>query len=207
MNINLSGKQLLRPDVVDRVQEVLHTTGVEPSSIKLEITESVMMTDLEPTIERLYALKKLGVKLVMDDFGTGYSSMSNLHTFPLDDLKIDRAFVHRLSSDGAGAGRIIGAIVAMAKALRLDVIGEGVETLQQADQLKILGCDTVQGFYFALPATADALERFMEVGAESLLKGAGLDGLDGPDGDATSVRCTSPGAFEETWSREQGLVC
>jgi diguanylate cyclase (GGDEF)-like protein len=160
MNVNLSGKQLQRPDVVDRVQEVLVKTGVNPANIKLEITESIMMTDMEVTVERLRRLKALGIKLAIDDFGTGYSSMAILDSFPLDTVKIDRTFIDRLSSTERDSSHIVEAIIALAKALHLDVTGEGVETLHQADQLRRLGCDIVQGYYFARPLSPEDARQF-----------------------------------------------
>ncbi len=168
MNVNLSGKQLLRADVVDRVRMALEKTGIDPSHIKLEITESVMMTDMETTTERLHGLKALGVKLAMDDFGTGYSCMANMTSFPLDTIKIDRAFIQRLSNDEANSKHMVEAIIALSKALLLDVTGEGVETLQQVLYLKSLGCDIAQGYYFAEPLTPDEMVSFLAGGRGSL---------------------------------------
>jgi diguanylate cyclase (GGDEF)-like protein len=168
MNINLSGKQLQRTDVVDRVRQVLVTTGVDTAHIKLEITESVMMTDMDTAIERLHGLKALGVKLAMDDFGTGYSCMANMTKFPLDTIKIDRAFIQRLTNQEVNSKHMVEAIIALSKALHLDVTGEGVETLQQATYLKSLGCDIAQGYYYAHALTPDALTAFITAGPKSL---------------------------------------
>ena len=168
MNINISGKQLQRTDVVSKVQEILSSTRVDPSSIKLEITESVMMTDLEVTIQRLHDLKALGVKLAMDDFGTGYSCMANIDTFPLDTIKIDRAFISRLTSMCDKSGQMVEAIIAISKALKLDVTGEGVETSDQLELLKRLGCDIAQGYFYSKPLSAIALEEIIAEGSASL---------------------------------------
>lgn len=168
MNVNLSGKQLQRSDVVERVRQALVTTGVEAAHIKLEITESVMMTDMTTTVERLNGLKTLGVKLAMDDFGTGYSCIANMADFPLDTIKIDRAFIQRLTNPEVNSKHMVEAIIALSKALHLDVTGEGVETLQQAACLKNMGCDIAQGYYFARPLTAAALNAYIKAGPASL---------------------------------------
>jgi diguanylate cyclase (GGDEF)-like protein len=167
MNVNLSGKQLMRTDVVERVQRAIMKTGIDPANLKLEITESVMMTDMTTTIDHLNRLKALGVKLAMDDFGTGYSSMANMNAFPLDTIKIDRAFIQRLANEDE-TGHVVEAIIALSKALHLDVTGEGVETLQQAARLKDLGCDIAQGYYFARPLTPEAMNKLMVEGPQSL---------------------------------------
>jgi diguanylate cyclase (GGDEF)-like protein len=164
MNINVSGKQLQRPDIVDRIRDILAETGANPANVKLEITETVMMTDMEANIERLHRLKTLGVKLAMDDFGTGYSCMANLDAFPLDTVKIDRAFIQRLTQSNEDSGQMVEAIIALSRALHLDVTGEGVETQHQMAQLRGLGCDTAQGFFFARPLTADALGNLIAAG-------------------------------------------
>lgn len=173
MNVNLSGKQLMRTDVVERVHHTLVKTGIDPANVKLEITESVMMTDMTTTIDHLNRLKALGVKLAMDDFGTGYSSMANMNAFPLDTIKIDRAFIQRLASEDE-TGHVVEAIIALSKALHLDVTGEGVETLQQASRLKDLGCDIAQGYYFARPLTADAMSLLIQDGPQALEQGDDL---------------------------------
>lgn len=180
MNVNLSGKQLLRADVVDRVRAALEKTGIDPTHVKLEITESVMMTDMDTTTERLYGLKALGVKLAMDDFGTGYSCMANMTSFPLDTIKIDRAFIQRLSNDEANSKHMVEAIIALSKALLLDVTGEGVETLQQVLYLKSLGCDIAQGYYFAEPLTPDDMVSFLAGGRGSLAEGCDISAQQSP---------------------------
>ena len=160
MNVNLSGKQLQKPDVVERVRAILKKTGLPAEYLKLEITESVMMEDVELAVTKLKALKALGVKLALDDFGTGYSSMASLSSFPLDTVKIDRAFVNHLTTD-ADAASVIAAIIMLAKSLDIDVTGEGIETPEQVTSLQGLGCDIGQGFFFGRPQTAEALEERM----------------------------------------------
>ena len=168
INVNLSGKQLQRPDVVERVQAILTKTALPPNALKLEITESVMMTDVEATVEKLMQLKALGVRLAMDDFGTGYSSMASLNLFPLDTIKIDRSFINRLT-EHEEARSIVAAIIMLAKSLHLNVTGEGIETDDQKDYLQGLGCEVGQGYYFAKPLSAEALEESIKAGSRSFL--------------------------------------
>lgn len=122
----------------------------------------------------------LGVKLAMDDFGTGYSCMANMTSFPLDTIKSDRAFIQRLSNDEANSKHMVEAIIALSKALLLDVTGEGVETLQQVLYLKSLGCDIVQGYYFAEPLTPDDMVSFLAGGRGSLAESCDIPGQQPP---------------------------
>ena len=163
INVNFSGKQLQRADAVERVRAILAKTGLPPAMLKLEITESVMMVDLDHTLAKLHQLKELGIKLAMDDFGTGYSSMANLNLFPLDTIKLDRAFINRLDDKGASAS-VVEAIIMLSRALHMDVTGEGIETQEQLHRLIALGCATGQGFYFARPLSVDALRDAMSAG-------------------------------------------
>ena len=158
ININLSGRQLQREDVVERVQAALDKTGLLPALLKLEITESVMMEDVENTVYRLHRLKALGIKLAMDDFGTGYSSMASLSLFPLDTVKIDRSFVERLV-DQEQAASIVAAIISLSHALNMDVTGEGIETPDQVAYLQSMGCQIGQGYFFAKPLTDSFMEE------------------------------------------------
>ena len=164
VNVNLSGRQLLRADVVDRVQHILAQTGLMPGDLKLEITESVMMADVKDAVAKLTQLKALGVQLAMDDFGTGYSSIASLNLFPLDTVKIDRSFVARLAEQEE-AQSVIAAIVMLSKALNLNITGEGIETKEQLAHLQGLGCQIGQGYYFDRPLTAEALEARMASGS------------------------------------------
>lgn len=161
VNVNLSGRQLQCADVVERVASIIASTGLDPACLKLEITESVLMTDLDGAIDRLRRLKQMGVKLAIDDFGTGYSSLSSLGTFPVDTVKIDRSFVSRLG-DQAEAASIISAIVMVAKTLGMDITGEGVETNEQVALLQSLGCSVGQGYLFGRPSEAASLGERLE---------------------------------------------
>ena len=152
--VNLSAVQLREKTFVSRVSECLAATGLDPCFLDLEITESVIMSDAESTIHMLDELKQLGVLLSVDDFGTGYSSLSYLKRFPIDRLKIDRSFVQDVTTDPNDAA-ITGAIIAIARQLKLSVVAEGVETLEQVRFLRTQNCDQIQGFYFSQPLSAD----------------------------------------------------
>ncbi|MEZ5307355.1 MAG: bifunctional diguanylate cyclase/phosphodiesterase [Pyrinomonadaceae bacterium] len=150
MSVNLSGKHFAQDDLVASVKDVLKETNTEPRFLKLELTESAVMENAEAAINILQQLKRVGVRLSIDDFGTGYSSLSYLHRFPIDALKIDRSFVSRMEN-GTENGEIVRTIVALAKALGLTVIAEGIETIHQLHQLRILGTEYGQGFLFSRP--------------------------------------------------------
>jgi diguanylate cyclase (GGDEF)-like protein len=154
MSVNLSAKQFQNPKLVEEITRALDESGLAPSCLKLEITESTVMQDAPVTLTKLNELKELGVRLAIDDFGTGYSSLGYLKRFPVDTLKIDRSFVKGLSPDG-GDNAIVRAVVTVAKSLNMDVTAEGVETEGQLAELKALGCDRGQGFLFARPVTAE----------------------------------------------------
>ncbi len=156
ISVNLSPRQFLQPDLVDGVAAILAETGVPPSSLELEITESVVMEDAEAGIRVLRALRGLGCRLALDDFGTGYSSLSYLKSLPLDTLKIDRSFVAGLADDGANLP-IVQAVIALAHGLGIDVTAEGIETAEQLGWLRDLVCDRGQGFYYARPLPASEL--------------------------------------------------
>ncbi|CAN5481873.1 EAL domain-containing protein [soil metagenome] len=162
MSVNLSRKQLSDAKLVPTIQEVLQRTGVSPSDLKLEITESVMMEDTERNCQVLGQIKALGVQLDMDDFGTGYSSLSCINRFPLDGLKIDRAFIQSMVGRKPEMA-VINAILALAKTLGIRVVAEGVETIEQAALLQSLKCDQVQGYFFSRPLDAAAAEQFISV--------------------------------------------
>jgi diguanylate cyclase (GGDEF)-like protein/PAS domain S-box-containing protein len=149
--VNLSGRQLGHPRLVEDVATVLRDTGIDPSNVELEMTESVLMDDVEMSEETLGRLKTLGVKLAVDDFGTGYSSLSYLRRFPVDVLKVDQSFVDGLGRD-TGDSAIVTAVVTLAHTLGLHAVAEGVETPDQLSELRRLDCDTAQGFHFARPA-------------------------------------------------------
>jgi diguanylate cyclase (GGDEF)-like protein len=160
LNVNLSRRQLSQPDLVQVVQEILANTGIEPASLKLEITEGAIMASPEHVTPLLNRLQGLGVRLCMDDFGTGHSSLSCLHRFPIDALKIDRTFVLNTDENREYAA-VIHAIITLAHTLNMHVVGEGVETAGQLAQLQALECDHAQGYYFAESLSAEAAEEFM----------------------------------------------
>ena len=144
ISVNLSAKQFLQPNLVADIANLLREIKLPPEALKLEITESTVMKDPTAAVEMLQQIKSLGVRLAIDDFGTGYSSLSYLHRFPLDTLKIDRSFISSMDDDGDGM-EIARTILPMAKNLRLDVVAEGVETIEQFEQLKKFNCAFGQG--------------------------------------------------------------
>ena len=154
ISVNLSAKQFLQPKLVEDIRNLLHELALPAEALKLEITESTVMADPSAAIEMLQQIKSLGIRLAIDDFGTGYSSLSYLHRFPLDTLKIDRSFISGMGDDGEGM-EIARTILPMANNLRLDVVAEGVETLQQVAMLKKLQCKYGQGYYFSKPLSAE----------------------------------------------------
>ncbi len=154
MSVNLSARQFLQPGLLERIDQVMAESGIPPHCLALEITESVLVDNHESTHKTLLDLKARGLHLYIDDFGTGYSSLSYLHTFPFDALKIDRAFVSRLTTDTEEV-EMVSTIIAIARNFNMGVIAEGVETDTQLERIIALGCERVQGFYFApaLPPT------------------------------------------------------
>ena len=160
ISVNLSARQFLQAELVEDVARALWESRLDPAALKLEITESVLMRDIDGTIEKLWALKALGVQLAIDDFGTGYSSLSYLKRFPVDTLKIDRSFVSGLGQDSNDTA-IVRSVVALAKSLNLAVTGEGIETSEQLGQLQALGCDRGQGYLFAMPLHVDAVAAML----------------------------------------------
>jgi diguanylate cyclase (GGDEF)-like protein len=155
ISVNLSSKQLMQPDLVEQVDQVLRETGLAPEHLKLEITESVIMEHPPSANEVLGRLKDRGIQLSLDDFGTGYSSLSYLHRFPIDTLKVDRSFVNRIDAED-GDPVIVQTIVALAHNLGMQVIAEGVETEEQVNRLKAMGCEYGQGYFFARPVDGDS---------------------------------------------------
>jgi EAL domain-containing protein (putative c-di-GMP-specific phosphodiesterase class I) len=155
MSVNLSCKQFTQVDLVEYVEHVLHETGLEANSLKLEITESVLMEHTTAVMTMLMRLHALKVQLSLDDFGTGYSSLSYLHRFPLQILKIDRSFVGGMNADRKNA-EIVRAIVALARNLGMEVVAEGVETAEHLTALRALQCHYGQGYWFAKPLEAQA---------------------------------------------------
>ncbi|MFL6286750.1 MAG: putative bifunctional diguanylate cyclase/phosphodiesterase, partial [Pyrinomonadaceae bacterium] len=148
VSVNLSSRQFSQADLIDQVSSVLRETGLSASNLKLEITESMVMENIDTAIGMLTQLRNLGVGLSIDDFGTGYSSLSYLHSFPIDTLKVDRSFVTQMTDNTENA-EIVRTIVTLARSLGMNVIAEGVETVAQLTQLRDLGCDFGQGYLFS----------------------------------------------------------
>ena len=162
MSVNLSSRQFAQADLIAQIQETLIITGLEGANLKLEITESMVMDDVENTIALLHELKNLNIKISMDDFGTGFSSFSYLHRFPTDTLKIDRSFVSNMSL-GAKNQDIVNTIVILAHRLGMDVIAEGIETRVEQNTLHQFKCEYGQGYFFAKPMPKeDATKLFAE---------------------------------------------
>ena len=155
VSVNLSCKQFVQADLVEHVEHVLRDTGLEPHSLKLEITESVLMEQTSSITTMLGRLHALGVQLSLDDFGTGYSSLSYLHRFPIQTLKIDRSFVSGMNVDSKNA-EIVRTIIALARNLSMDVVAEGVETAEHLAALRALQCHYGQGYWFAKPLDVPA---------------------------------------------------
>jgi diguanylate cyclase (GGDEF)-like protein len=157
--VNVSARQFRQTDFVQQVHAVLEKTGVNPLRLKMELTESLLVDDVEAVIEKMDALKALGVGFALDDFGTGFSSLSYLKRFPLDQLKIDQSFVRDVLTDHNDAA-IAKTIIALAHSLGLGVIAEGVETSEQRDFLAQAGCCVFQGYLFSRPLPAEEFEAF-----------------------------------------------
>jgi diguanylate cyclase (GGDEF)-like protein/PAS domain S-box-containing protein len=164
VSVNLSSKQFAQPDLVAQIENILAMTGLPASSLKLEITEGVLMDNPETAATMLHQLRKLGIRLSIDDFGTGYSSLSYLHRFPLDTLKVDQSFVRRMNEEGENS-EIVRTIVALARNLNMDVIAEGIETRAQMEQLREMSCELGQGYYFSRPLPATEAEALISRGA------------------------------------------
>lgn len=160
MNVNLSVKQLNDPGLIGAVRRVLAETGVPPTSLNLELTESALMTDIEPAKVVLAGLRELGVGLKLDDFGTGYSSLSYLRTLQFDCLKVDRSFVNKILPDPE-THAIVAMIVDLAHALSMNVVAEGIEDEGQLAELIRLGCDSGQGYYLSIPLENKAAEQLL----------------------------------------------
>ena len=147
ISVNLSTRQCAQSDLVQRVAEILQKNKLDSSSLKLELTESLIVEDSESISDMLSELRALGVQVQIDDFGTGYSALSYLHTLPIDTLKIDRTFINRLASNGSGSD-IVQTILTLAHNLGMKVVAEGVETNDQLSKLKAMDCDTCRDFSF-----------------------------------------------------------
>ena len=159
--VNVSARQFKQSGFIALVEEVINTTGINPNQLELELTESLLIDDLEHTLEALSQLRKMGVRMAIDDFGTGYSSLNYLKRFPVDTLKIDQSFIRGLPAS-AEDGQITRTIISMAHNLGLGVIAEGVETIEQLEFLQQVECEEVQGFYFSKPLPEVKLLEYVE---------------------------------------------
>ena len=160
VSVNLSVSQFKQENLIDMIDLVLEETGLAAAYLELEVTESLLITDVEQAIATLQQLKNRGIALSLDDFGTGYSSLSYLQKFPINTLKIDRSFVTNVSSD-VDAAAIARAIIALAHSLQLKITAEGVETQAQLDYLRAYGCHEIQGYYYSKPLSAYKLASFL----------------------------------------------
>jgi EAL domain-containing protein (putative c-di-GMP-specific phosphodiesterase class I) len=161
--VNLSARQFAQKGLLQAVADVLQSTGLEARFLDLELTESMVMSDVEHAIAILRNLKGLGIHISIDDFGTGYSSLSYLRRFPIDVLKIDQSFVNDISVDADDAA-IVESIISLAHSLRLSVVAEGVETAEQLAFLRAHGCEQMQGYFFSRPLPAAAFEHLLREG-------------------------------------------
>jgi EAL domain-containing protein (putative c-di-GMP-specific phosphodiesterase class I) len=157
VSVNLSALQLNQPDLADMIFQTLCDTGVDPSTLCLEITESALIKDIEKAEGTLERFKSLGVRLSIDDFGTGYSSLSYLKRFPIDTLKVDKSFVKDIAN-GQQERAVAKSVIELAHALELTAIAEGVEQVGQVEELQCLGCDFAQGYYFAPPTDPEEID-------------------------------------------------
>lgn len=160
VSVNLSARQFLQDDLVNKIERILYKTGLHPSYLKLEITETMAMHNLNQSITTLEQLKSLGIGLSLDDFGTGFSSLSYLKKFPINELKIDQSFIRNVVSDTPDAS-IVKAIISIAKSLNLTVVAEGVETEKHVEFLQQHQCDEAQGYYFSKPVPSNEIENFL----------------------------------------------
>src|SRR6185503_12936776 len=159
LSVNLSARQVAQPDLLERIKGALSESTLQPHHLKLEITESVVMGNAEAAAQMFKQLRSLGVQLSIDDFGTGYSSLSYLHRFPLNYLKIDCFFVVTVTTDNDNA--IVRTISTLARNLGMEVIAEGIETEEQYQQLKMLGCEYGQGFLFSCPVGNSSVQNLL----------------------------------------------
>jgi len=162
MNVNISSKHFLRPSLLDDIKNILEKTGVPPGQLKLEITETALMEDADEAIRLVHRLKEFGLQLVIDDFGTGYSSLSYLQRLPIDTLKIDRSFVSRIREQSDGNRNIVEAIVSLANRLKMIVVAEGVESMEQYKILSNMNCQLGQGYLFSKPLPKEKVNALIE---------------------------------------------
>ncbi len=168
VNVNISGRQFMQNDFMSQFRKVLRKSGLPGHFLKLEMTESVLIENVDHLIGLLKEIKSLGVHIALDDFGTGYSSLSYLHRFPIDTLKIDRSFTARMGQDPEKQD-MVAVIISIAQSMKMDVVAEGVETLEQLELLRSYGCEYGQGFFFSKPLSESDAFSLITGGGESLL--------------------------------------
>ena len=161
--VNLSARQFRQPDLLEKIDAILTETGLDPQRLKLEITESVVMSNAHTSTEMLRSLRDRGVRLCIDDFGTGYSSLSYLHSFPVDTLKIDRSFISTVDEQGSTV-ELIETIVALSRILGMEAVAEGVETAQQLEMVRRLGSNYAQGYHLSVPLDPEAAGGLIRAG-------------------------------------------
>jgi EAL domain-containing protein (putative c-di-GMP-specific phosphodiesterase class I) len=166
MAVNVSARQLDTDEFVSEVRDALTQSGLQPSALTLEITETSLMRNADETARRLVAIKELGVRLAIDDFGTGYSSLSHLQQFPVDALKIDRSFISGLTGNQEGE-TLLHALVQLGKSLSIETVAEGIEHQRELSLLQDEQCDSGQGFLYARPLDATATEAFLRDSANN----------------------------------------
>jgi EAL domain-containing protein (putative c-di-GMP-specific phosphodiesterase class I) len=166
MSVNVSVRQFQHPDLVGDVADALRVSGLAPSLLTLEITESLFVHDTEETTRKIGQLKDLGVRLALDDFGTGYSSLSYLRRFPIDTLKIDKSFIDGVTTSAEGHA-VVAAITQLGENLHLEVVAEGLETGEQVEVLAALGCPLGQGYHFSKPLGAGDAVKLLLTGRKS----------------------------------------
>jgi EAL domain-containing protein (putative c-di-GMP-specific phosphodiesterase class I) len=166
ISVNISAVQLAQPDFTDRIITLLHESGVPGHQLQIELTENMLMRDIELCSRVLTHLREYGIRVAIDDFGTGYSSLSYLKQLPIDNLKIDRSFVLDIPGD-ANDCAIAAAVIGLAKTLGLDAIAEGIETCEQQDYLARIGCDKVQGFLHSQAVPAADFAAFVSAGRQT----------------------------------------
>jgi len=166
MSVNVSGRQFASPDLVPVVADILARTGIDPARLTLELTESILFEDGDATVTRLVELKALGVRLAIDDFGTGFSSLSYLQRFPIDSLKIDKSFIDAM--DTARGSELVRTVIELGSVLGITTVAEGIEHLDQADILRVGGCDLGQGFVFSRPVPDTQVEALLRDGVEPI---------------------------------------
>lgn len=162
MSINVSARQFQEKGLVQSISAAITESGLDPANLEIEVTESMIMRDLDESIRKMNELTRLGISLAVDDFGTGYSSLSALKRFPLSRLKIDRSFIKDIPKDGDDMA-ITAAIISLAQKLGLDVIAEGVETEEQARVLAESGCNEIQGYLFSSPVSERDFEAMLDI--------------------------------------------